>query len=538
MAKGIVISLVSATLLSVTPLLHVLTFAQAASKNVLRQETRRATDESRPRGSSPHPAPGQQRPALAQAQGSQLEESRPLQHPNSKLPLTLEQSIELALQRNLRLQIATLSRDAVAYEVPRAKALFHPTVGSSFLASGEKLRPELAPAVDKNTQSVTAFISQLVPTGATVTVSNDLTREEILHETPPRTFESAVTVSVVQPLLRGGWRTVTTRPIRDAEFGVRIEEARLRAEILRIVAQAKSTYYTAILAEKIITITEEAIQRDQTLIETSQALFQAGLVTKRDIFSAGIILAKDQARLAKAQADLAVAKNALLDVLGIPIATEVDLLDKDLGFQPIPLEPELARWIAAAVSNRPEVLEVEERLGQSELNIRVASNTTLPQLDFVASYGKLHKALTFRRSFELRGDTWSAGLVFSVPIGNVAARSALTRAEIEQKRLQQGLVQLKRQIELDVRTAVIKLRRSVERMRVLSVGIEQVQGKLEVAQGRFALGEASNLDITDAQQDLLEAQTDLLTATADYNIGLAELEASIAGPITSSGATP
>jgi OMF family outer membrane factor len=120
----------------------------------------------------------------------------------------------------------------------------------------------------------------------------------------------------------------------------------------------------------------------------------------------------------------------------------------------------------------------------------------------------------------------------------VAARSALTRAELEQKRLQQELVHLKRQIELDVRTAVIKLRRSVERMRVLRVGIEQVQGKLEVAQGRFALGEASNLDITDAQQDLLEAQTDLLTATADYNIGLAELEASIAGPITSSGATP
>ena len=288
----------------------------------------------------------------------------------------------------------------MSYEVPRAKAIFHPTVGSSFLASGEKLRPELGPAVDTNTQSASAFISQLVPTGATVIVSNDFTRQETEQEDPPRTFESAVTVSVVQPLLRGGWLTVTTQPIRDAEFGVRIEEARLRAEILRIVAQAKSNYYTAILAEKIIAITEEAIQRDKTLIESSQALFQAGLVTKRDVFSAEVILSKDLARLANAQADLAVAKNALLDVLGISIATEVDLLDKDLSFQPILLEPELARWIAAAISHRPEVLEVEERLGQSELNIRVARNTTLPQLDLVALTGRSHTASTFGRSLE------------------------------------------------------------------------------------------------------------------------------------------
>jgi outer membrane protein TolC len=474
---------------------------------------------------------------LAQAQGSQPQESRPLQRQNSKLSLTLEQSIELALLRNLPLQIATLFRDAVAYGVPLAKAIFHPTIGTSLIASGEKLRPELGPAVDTNTQSVSPFISQLVPTGARVIVSNDFTRQETEQADPPRTYDSAVTVSVLQPLLRGGWPTVTTRPIRDAEYGLRIEEARLRAEILRIVALAKINYYTVILTEKIIAITEEAIQRDKTLIESSQALFRAGLVTRRDVISAELILSQDLARLATAQSDLAFATNALLDVLGIPIATEVDLLDKDLSFQPMPLESELARWIAAATSHRPEVLEVEERLGQSELNIRVARNTTLPQLDLLATYGKPHTASTFGRSLKFRGDTWSAELVASVPIGNVAARSALAQAEIQKKRIQQELAQVQRQIELQVRAAVIKLRRSVERVRALTITVEQALGKLEVARARFALGQADNFDITDAQQDLLEAQTDLLTAMADYKIGLAELEASIAEPVAFSGAT-
>ena len=231
------------------------------------------------------------------------------------------------------------------------------------------------------------------------------------------------------------------------------------------------------------------------------------------------------------------AENKYRKSQGISIATEVDLLDKDLSFQPMPLESELARWIAAAISHRPEVLEVEEGLGQSELNIRVARNTTLPQLDLAVTYAKPHTASTFGRSLRFRDDRWSAELIASVPIGNVAARSALAQAEVQKKRIQQELAQVQRQIELQVRAAVIKLRRNVELIRVLSITIEQARAKLEVAQGRFALGQADNKDITDAQQDLLEAQTDLLTAMADYNIGLAELEASIAEPVTFSGAT-
>jgi outer membrane protein TolC len=68
-------------------------------------------------------------------------------------------------------------------------------------------------------------------------------------------------------------------------------------------------------------------------------------------------------------------------------------------------------------------------------------------------------------------------------------------------------------------------------MRPLALSVEQSEGKLEVAQARFALGLATNKDVTDAQESLLDAERDLLESTVDYKIGLAELEASIAGTI-------
>src|SRR5438093_1180141 len=73
-----------------------------------------------------------------------------------------------------------------------------------------------------------------------------------------------------------------------------------------------------------------------------------------------------------------------------------------------------------------------------------------------------------------------------------------------------------------------RLRTTLERMKSLTVAIEQAKGKLEVGRAQFSLGQVTNLDITDAQHALLNAETDLLTAILGYKSGLADLEAALA----------
>ena len=502
------------------------------------------------RPSVERPEPEKQQTVAVRPEGTQASEpllpesQRPLppksqavpeEHPEGTRALTLQESIEITLQRNLQVQIARLTRDAVQPEIPKARALFHPTAGLAFTASGQNSAFNSDDNDDddegsgSNTQAFNAFISQLVPTGASIVLLGDLSRDEEKGADPPREFLSALSVSVVQPLLRGGGIVVATRPIRDAEFNLRVEEARLRAEVLRVIAQTKSAYYTAILAEKTIAVTEEAIQRDKVLIEATKSLFEAGLVTKRDVFSAELLLAKDTGTLVEAQADLRLAETNLLNILGLPMATRVVLLDKDLSLQPISLE--LDKWIATAIQNRPELVGFEALLEQSLLNIRVAKNTLFPQVDLVGSYERSQIDSTFGESTDLDGEAWSAGLTFLVPFGNVAAKSDLIIAKREHALLQQEFLQTKRLIELEVRANVIRLHRSLEAVKPLRVEIEQAKGKMEIARARFALGEASNLDITDSQEDLLEAEIELLEAIVDYKIALAELEASIAGPL-------
>ena len=78
---------------------------------------------------------------------------------------------------------------------------------------------------------------------------------------------------------------------------------------------------------------------------------------------------------------------------------------------------------------------------------------------------------------------------------------------------------------------MIKLRTDLERIRARAAEMEQSKGKLEQAEARFARGSGSSLDVTGARDKLLAAKTDLLKSVVDYDVGLAELEAVLGGPI-------
>ena len=469
----------------------------------------------------------------------------PATGPRETVALTLQDSIALAVQRNLGLRSTSLFSQSAGFEIPKARARFHPSVGFAMTSSGFTTVPvagitvpaergttvtaEAAAVTTQSTQRLTPLATQPLPTGGTLVLSSDFSRVETHPSTPSTQFSSTVALSLVQPLLRGGRIYVATQPIRNAEFDARVADYALKAQTLSVTSGTKTAYYSVLLAEKLIDVTEAAIERDKALVTASQALFQARLVTKRDVFSAEVSLAQDSARLVSNRADLETAKNALADILGLSIATDIVLVDKEIPFEPVRLG--LERLIATATAGRPEIMAIQEQLAKSTLNIKVARNALLTQLDFVGSYGRATTRPTFSKSLDLSGDIWSVGLVFSFPLGNVAARATLAQAEIDHSRLQVELEQTKRQIELQVRSAVIKLQKSVEQVKALTIAIEQAKGKLEVGKAQFALGLATNLDITDAQLAILNADTDLLTAIVNYNIGLAELEASIAGPL-------
>lgn len=447
---------------------------------------------------------------------------------SERRPLSLEEAVELALEQNLRLQVARIDVDAQEPEVDATHAKFHPSLGADGTGTSIQRDVDVGPVEFTSSYLTRGFVRQEIPTGGSVALGGQYSRDDPKGEVDPTKIDDPVEdfqgllVEVRQPLLRGGRIFVARRLISDAESDLEIQRMRLNSEVLLVTAETKGAYYSTILAERLIEVVDAAVGRDEQLLKASEALFQAGRTNRRDVYSAEIQLANDRAELATRQAEREVSQNQLRNVLGLPIGTEVEITDDQVPFRPIDVR--LEQWIATALELRPELHEIEKRLEKAELERRVRRNDIWPQFDVFGAY---------RHDLRQQNDShnWDAGFLFDVPIANVAARRRVSRADLQYQRIERELVDRKRGVELEVRENEIRLRESLRRLEARIREVQQARAKRQIAQVRFQLGHANNFDITDADQELVAAETDLLKAVVDYATNLAFLEARVAGPL-------
>jgi outer membrane protein TolC len=447
--------------------------------------------------------------------------------------LSLEEGVKTALELNLDLQIVALDVDASEVDIKGARSKFHPVAGVSGSADGSK-RAEDFPKRDQdwNNQDVTAFVDQELPTGGSATLgvgygrsfSNEFVVPTDLNAPPTSLVTqnqiAGLGIEVRQPLLKGGRIFVARREILNAEYDNEIARADLRGQILRVTAETKAAYYQVVRAIRQIEVIEQAIVRDESLVRASTALFDAGRVSKVDVYSADIRLSNDRARLATSNADLELTQNKLRQVIGLPIDTQVDVTDLTVPFYPIQIE--LEEWIRRAHDERPELVRLRTQLDKADLAIRVGKNAKLPTLDISGG---------FQPGFDWKSYNWNAGLGFGYQIGNTAAKSRLKASGIQRDQIRREFVRQRRLIDLEVREVEIRLRQNIERLKSLTVQVEKARSKGEIARGRFEMGLADNQDITNADEELIRSESALLEALVEYATNIAELEARIGGSI-------
>jgi outer membrane protein TolC len=448
--------------------------------------------------------------------------------------LTLEEAVRVSLENNLGLQVVAVGVEGSEFDVRGARSKFYPVLAVEGQASETKRAHSAATRPDEFTenQKAQAMIRQEVPTGGRVSVGVGYGREfkneynEKLGD--PQASGNLESVSelgglgieIRQPLLRGGRTYVARRMILDAEYDNAIRRAELLGQILNVTAETKTAYYRVIQALRQIEVIQQALARDAELVRASDALFEAGRVSKVDVYSAEISRSNNQARLATARADLEIAQNALRKVIGLPVDVQVDAMDRTIPFRPLQIE--LDSWIERALESRPEMVVMRNRMEKADLAVRISKNATLPSLDVRGG---------FQPGFDWKSWNWQAGVGFEYAIGNVGAKSRLGKARVQRAQARQEYVRQTRDIELEVREVEIRLRESIERLKSLILQVENARAKGEIARGRFEMGLASNLDVTDADAELVRAESMLLAALVDYASNRALMEARIGGPL-------
>jgi outer membrane protein TolC len=311
-----------------------------------------------------------------------------------------------------------------------------------------------------------------------------------------------------------------------------------RAEAAQAVARAKSeiarrglavtvaqAYYGYIAAQRKYATEQRASEEAQRFMDISEKLEKGGEVAHSDTVKARIQLQQQQRDLREAELGMNKARLDLA-VLVFPDFTENFAVVDDTG-TPEAL-PSFDEVTTAAARNNPDLRAAQAALRQARREVMGAWGGVLPSFSVDYWYGIDATRLAARTDgFSNLGS--SAALTLQLPIWNWGANTAkLKQASLQKKQAVVELSAAQRTLLADIRSFYDEARAARDELELLASSAQLAAESLRLTNLRYRAGEATVLEVVDAQNTLTSA------ANA-YNDGQVRMRVAVANLQTLTG---
>ncbi len=500
-------------------------------------------------------------------------------------PVTLQQSIALALQNNTKLKISRLDPVLASNEVRRARSVFDPVIfaGAGKSRSKEPLSSSSAFTAAGNEtflQNVNwdVGIRKALISGGSI--SFDWTNDRLSR--PPNIFtllvpeySSELNLSLNQPLLRNfGWRYA----LLNVDVAKNVEESAFfdyRARVADLVSTVEARYWTLVLAIENVKVEEQGLELARELLRQNQGRFDVGALPRTAVLESEAEVARREANLVRAKNLARIAR----DILSKLINTRGGESEKVELLEPID-EPSLTvyeidprRSLENALIGRPELIAARLNVTSRGLAERAAQNQLLPRLDLVAAFGlnglggsdagpfPTNQPLNetecgilqglgldqlaqnecvqgvisadprvdngYADALKLLGDgryyQYNFGVQLEIPLNNAAAKAAYTESKIGTRRARLNLRELEETVTVEIKNAIDNVRSDLKSIEATRVASALAEENLRNQKARYDVGLATTKDLIDFAERLTRARQAEIQALTSYNTDLAEL---------------
>jgi outer membrane protein len=419
------------------------------------------------------------------------------QTPAAGKPLTLQEAVAVALEKNPTVQAADAYADAVKE-------------GITVAASGRYPRLDFSEGFTRGNNPVYVFGSLLTQRQFT-----ERNFELSFLNTPPplNNFRTQFTASM--PLWDAGR---TSRRVRDARLeaqsAVRAGD-RTRQEVVFNVIEA---YLNGLLARESVRVAQAAVEATKADLALAQARQEQGLAVPSDLLSAQVQLAQAQEDLLRAQNGVAVADAALNVAMGLPEDTPVALSGQlgEVAFETGTLDERQARALQA----RPDFQQIEIGRERAANGVHMARAGFLPKVNLFGAWEEDNQTFLTRG-----GNNWALGatLTFNLFDGG-SNRAHLKESRARQRQAEALRSQISSAIRLQVRQAYLNLTTARDRVDVSRGAASQAEESLRIIQNRYEAGLSTITDLLRAETARTSAEKNFLNAIFDYRLCYAALE--------------
>ncbi len=494
-------------------------------------------------GASPALAQGVQVPALP------TQDAAPQAVRTPTLELDLMAAYEMALKRNLDVQVARYQLAAADAGILASSGVFDPVLGAG--VSGDYTKSPAATQLagaDITESRTTMFglnLGALLPTGTQLSAETGFRRSETNSEfffLNPR-WEGDTTFRLTQPLLDGFGTLVNRAGMIIARNTRGQGAAGFETTVITTLNEVEQAYWNLVAARRAVEVTQRSLDLAQRLLGETRERVQVGTSAAIDLVQSEAGVATRQQELIYARNAAANAEDALKAVLGFdePAEWEVKIVTTS-SVQGPRLEADLQSSIETALESRPLLAQKRYELETRGLNVKLARNAVLPQLDLEASYGFSGLGGKLEYEDEETGEVisvpggfndaleqitrldfphWEIGLNLTMPLGNHAARGTLAQRRFELARAQAEMRAIEQQIVREVRTAVRALSDGAAAIDAAIASRQFAERNLDAEETKFNNGLSTNYQVLEIQEDLAQAQLAEIQAFTDYRKALA-----------------
>ena len=404
--------------------------------------------------------------------------------------LTLEESIDIALENNYGLKAASEKITGAKEKIWEAKTLFLP-----------KLKTECSYIHLNEPPSLDLSAGVLTSQALSIKVGDD---------------DMYNTQAVVQqPLFTGGKILSLNKQARN-----NLEAAKYNYEEAKqnLILQVKEAYFGILAAEKFKKVCQDAVKQIRAHLETVRGLYNAGTVPNIDLLRTEVQLANAEQALIKVENGVELAKSSFNTILARDLNLPVKIVDV---FEAKEEDYSLDQLLKEAQEHRPEIYKMRHNIQMARAGIGVAQSNYWPQVGLFGNY-KYHKG--DEPVIEWRED-WMAGANVSLDIWNWGETKAqVGQAKAVLRELEHLQSQLKDGIALEVKGALLNLEEAKKRIKVSEKAVIQAKESLSSAQIGYKNGRVDNVEVLAAQLALTQAKTNHLQALYNCILSQARLE--------------
>lgn len=300
--------------------------------------------------------------------------------------------------------------------------------------------------------------------------------------------------------------------------------AKARAEIASrgLVVTVVQDYFAVAAAQQKLLSAQKAAEEGERFFKLTQELERGGEVAHSDVVKAELQRNDRQRQLQEAQLGLT---NARLDfaVLIFPDFNDNYEIADDLHSQ-VPL-PTLGEVQQQAARDNPDVRAALEAERAANADVTGARAGYLPSLSFDYWYGIDATRFAVNGPNRISNLGSSAAATLNVPIWNWGAtQSRIKQAESRRSQAQRELSLAQRKLLAEMKSLYAEAETALNELSGLQRSAELAADSLRLTSVRYTGGEATILEVVDAQSTVVQANTAYQDGAVRYRVALANLQ--------------